>query len=168
MLTFPTYLLKTGRVPPLAMAEAIVAQRDSRPTLGELAVQTGMMTKAALDKILLQQRRRKIKIGQAAIAAGALTIADVEKLLEEQGRLEPDLVDVLVERGILSREIAEGERERFRAIEEDGALREEARTQRAAGSFACSVARLAELRPFSVAVRDAPALPSQPHLAPSH
>jgi HD-like signal output (HDOD) protein len=167
MLTFPTYLLKTGRVPPLAMAEAIIAQRDARPILGELAVQRGKLTPATVDKILAQQRRRKVKIGQAAIAAGALTVADVETLLSEQSSLEPDLVDVLVERGVLSRDVAEGERERFRAIEEDVTLQEEARTNRAAGSFACSVAMLRELRPFSTAVRDALDLLARSDVAPA-
>ena len=83
MLTFATYLLKTGSVPPLAMAEAIVAQRDARPTLGELAVAKGKLTRATIDTLVAAQLRRRIKIGQAAVDAGALTEADVEQLLDE-------------------------------------------------------------------------------------
>jgi len=166
MLTFPTYLLKTGRVPPLAMAQAIVAQRDARPCLGELAVQRGKATKSVIDKLLSQQRRRRVKIGQVAVDAGVLTRDDVDELLELQSDLEPDLVDVLVDQGTLSRDVAEGERDRFREIEQDIEARDGPR-ERARSSFACSVARLALLKPFSSAVREALDLLALPDVAPA-
>ncbi|HEX3593490.1 MAG TPA: HDOD domain-containing protein [Polyangiaceae bacterium] len=167
MLTFPTYLLKTGRVPPLAMAHAIVAQREARPTLGELAVARGKLTRAAIEKLVQQQRRRKLKLGQVAVDSGALTRADVDALLEEQASLEPDLVDVLVDHGTLTRDVAEGERERFREIAHDIEMRVGQRESYALGSFACSVARLSLLMPFSSAVREALGLLSNPDVAPA-
>jgi HD-like signal output (HDOD) protein len=166
MLTFATYLLKTGSVPPLAMAEAIVAQRESRPSLGELAVARGKITQAVLEALLLSQRRRRIKIGQAAVDAGALTEAEVEQLLEEQSSLEPDLADVLVNRGILTRDAAEEERARFRAIEEE-LERPPLRETKANASFASSVAKLSQLKPFSDSTREALDLLSDPHVAPA-
>jgi HD-like signal output (HDOD) protein len=167
MLTFATYLLKTGSVPPLAMAEAIVAQRDARPTLGELAVARGKLTRATIDTLVAAQRRRRIKIGQAAVDAGALTEADVEQLLDEQSSLEPDLVEVLVGRGILTRDVAEEERARFRAIEEELELRAGARLTKAHASFASSVAKLSQLKPFSGSTREALELLSNPDTAPA-
>lgn len=167
MLTFPTYLLKTGRVAPLAMAEAIVAQREARPSLGDLAVRRGKATKSLIEKLAVQQRRRKAKIGQVAVDAGVLTRDDVDALLEEQSSLEPDLVDVLVQRGALARDIAEGERDRFREIEQDIFARSGARESRAQDSFACSVARLATMKPFSRSVREALDLLAAPDTAPA-
>jgi HD-like signal output (HDOD) protein len=149
------------------MAEAIVAQRDARPTLGELAVARGKITKAAIEKLATTQRRRRIKIGQAAVDAGALTEADVAQLLEEQSNLEPDLVEVLVGRGILTRDAAEEERARFRAIEEEREVQAGARETRAAASFASSVARLSQLKPFSGSTREALSLLSNPDVAPA-
>jgi HD-like signal output (HDOD) protein len=166
MLTFPTYLLKTGRVPPLAMAQAILAQRDARPSLGELALRRGKLTKAAIEKLIQQQNRRRLRIGQVAVDAGVLTSHDVDQLLEEQSSLEPDLLDILVRQGTLARDIAEGERERFREIELDIAARG-AKKARARDSFACSVARLALVKPFSGAVRDALDLLATPDTAPA-
>lgn len=167
MLTFPTYLLKTGRVAPIAMAQAIVAQREARPSLGELAVQRGKASKPAIEKLVQQQRRHRLKIGEAAVDAGMLTRDDVEALLEEQSSLEPDLIEILVGQGTLARDIAEGERERFREIERDIASRSTAREAAARGSFACSVARLATMKPFSSAVRDALDLLSTPEAPPA-
>ncbi len=167
MLTFPTYLLKTGRVPPLAMAQAIVAQREARPTLGELAVARGKLTRAVIEKLVQQQRRRRIKIGQVAVDSGALTPDELGELLEEQTSLEPDLVDVLVNQGALARDVAEEERARFQQIEQELDEGIGAREKRAHRSFACSVARLSLLKPFSGVVREALSLLSNPDVAPA-
>ncbi|HEX4340084.1 MAG TPA: HDOD domain-containing protein [Polyangiaceae bacterium] len=167
MLTFPTYLLRIGRVPPLAMAAAIVAQRQARPTLGELAVAKGKLTRAVIDKLVQQQRRRRVKIGQVAVDSGALTRPELESLLDEQASLEPNLVDILVLQGALTRDVAEGEHERYLELERERELENGRSATHARDSFACSVARLSLLKPFSNAVREALTLLSNSDTAPA-
>ena len=86
---------------------AINARRQSRPAIGQLALQQRKLKVAQVFEILQKQAGTNRLFGETAVELGFLEPDDVHELLQLQASRTPPLSDVLERLGVLTPEQAE-------------------------------------------------------------
>ncbi len=96
-------LLSKGVISFSTLVEAILWQRRSRPSYGEIAVSMGVITDAELARIL-SSRRYGEKTGECAVRLGLVNSFSDRMIMERQRSLQKPLGEFFVERGIICSE----------------------------------------------------------------
>lgn len=86
---------------------AAVARRQTRPVIGQLAIKTRRLSIAQVFRILGEQGITGERFGEAALRLGAFDAKQLYELLRLQADLTPPLSDVLLDRGVLTKQEAE-------------------------------------------------------------
>ncbi|MCA9217759.1 MAG: hypothetical protein KDB27_32040 [Planctomycetales bacterium] len=102
---FACYLHKKGIITGDQFAEAVREQLSRRPLLGAIAIQSGKLSvKQVMRVFTVQADDLEKAFGELAIELGFLTEEDLAQLLLEQANSAPQLSEILVETGALTRE----------------------------------------------------------------
>jgi hypothetical protein len=106
-MLFGEFLLERGLVKEDDLVYALDEQQKNKMPLGQMAVQKGFMDSKALFKVLTEQRKRvrdANDFGQIAVEMGLLKQGQLEELVESQTTTSELVGNILVTKGLLSRE----------------------------------------------------------------
>ena len=106
-MLFGEFLLGQGLVEEDDLVCALDEQQKNKMPMGQMAVQKGLMDSKALFKVLTEQRKRvrdANDFGQIALEMGLLKQDQVEELVESQTTTSELVGNILVTKGLLSRE----------------------------------------------------------------
>jgi len=106
-MLFGEFLLERELVKEDDLVCALDEQQKNKMPLGQMAVQKGFMDSKALFKVLTEQRKRvrdANDFGQIALEMGVLKQDQVEELVESQNTTNELVGNILVTKGLLSRE----------------------------------------------------------------
>jgi hypothetical protein len=119
-MQFAMYLVDNGVLTCEEYYEASKLQQHSRPQLGALAIEARRLTVKQVFAVLsLQCDEPNTRFGELAVRLGYLTDGDISQLLAEQERRATPLLEVLVENGFLSAEVAEQHYAEYRRCLQD-------------------------------------------------
>jgi hypothetical protein len=106
-MLFGEFLLGQGLVKEDDLVSALDEQQKNKMPMGQMAVQKGFMDSKTLFKVLTEQRKRvrdANDFGQIALEMGMLKEDQVEALVESQNTTNELVGNILVTKGLLSRE----------------------------------------------------------------
>jgi hypothetical protein len=106
-MLFGEFLLGQGLVKEDDLICVLDEQQKNKMPLGQMAVQKGFMDSKSLFKVLTEQRKRvrdANDFGQIALEMGMLEKDQVEALVESQNTTNELVGNILVTKGLLSRE----------------------------------------------------------------
>jgi hypothetical protein len=95
------YLLEKGVITPQQLLLALELQKQSNPSLGQLAIAEGYLNDAGATKINLEQQRTDERFGTLAIQMGLMTESQVNALFQTQQSTRKFFGEILVEQGII-------------------------------------------------------------------
>jgi len=102
-----SFLVEREAVGTQDLAEALVAQRRSRPPLGAVAQEAGDMSRDEVESVLLYQRLdRSRRFGEIALDLGYLSNHQLDRNLRIQRSRERSLLQVLIDMSVLPRDRA--------------------------------------------------------------
>lgn len=110
---FATYLVKRGLVSPAEFVEALERELYSRPPLGRIALLERKITMRQLFSILKDQSDSHQPFGKIAVDLGFMSEEDLGNLLLKQANCKPDMIDFLVEMGVIDQATLAAEKEAF-------------------------------------------------------
>ncbi len=96
---FGLFLLKHGVITTDQLQEAVLAQKQDRLLLGQIALNRGLLSESQLLDILAAQSRSGKKFGQIAREKGFLTESQFQEILEVQSSNHVLLGEALVRKG---------------------------------------------------------------------
>lgn len=102
-LEFGQYLYNRGLVTYQQLIEALVWQRQQRPSIGELAVNFGWLKSEDTDRVTRTSGTAYSRFGEKAIRLGLLSSGQVQVLLRHQRTLHQKFGEYFIEHGILSK-----------------------------------------------------------------
>ncbi|MCK6546969.1 hypothetical protein L6R52_14055 [Myxococcota bacterium] len=111
------FLHNRGLITLSQLIAAVVWQRRSRPSVGELAVERRYLSLTDVLEVL-RRRGPGEYFCDAAVRCGFLTQGQADELLDEQRKLQRRIGDYFVEHGILSRQVVDRLAEEARAFQE--------------------------------------------------
>lgn len=106
-MLFGEFLLGQGLVKEDDLVGALDEQQKNKMPMGQMAVQKGFMDSKTLFKVLTEQRKRvrdANDFGQIALEMGMLKQDQVEELVESQNTTNELVGNILVAKGLLTRE----------------------------------------------------------------
>jgi hypothetical protein len=103
-LEFAITALVLGMVTVDEVQAATVARRQARPLIGELAIKNRRLSIHEVFQILGEQATTGEPFGEAAVRMGLLDAKGLNELLGLQTSVTPQLSEVLVEQGVLTRD----------------------------------------------------------------
>jgi hypothetical protein len=106
-MLFGEFILGQGLVKEDDLVSALDEQQKNKMPMGQMAVQKGFMDSKTLFKVLTEQRKRVADandFGQVALEMGMLKQEQVEELVESQNTTNELVGNILVTKGLLSRE----------------------------------------------------------------
>ena len=98
-MQFGMYLLTKGRINAAQLAAAVRRQMQTRPMIGNLAVEQEMLTTHEVQRVLSAQTDSHAPFGELAIEMGLLTQTEVNQLLALQVQRTESLGLILIEIG---------------------------------------------------------------------
>ena len=120
-MQFAMYLVDNGVISCEEFFEAFKLQLHSRPQLGALAIETRRLSFRQVFSILRTQcDEPNTMFGELAVRLGYLTEEDIAQLLAEQAGRAMPLLEVLVENGFLTSELAEHHYAEYRQCMKQG------------------------------------------------
>jgi hypothetical protein len=120
-MQFAMYLVDNGILSCEEFFEALKLQLHSRPQLGALAIETRRLSFRQVFSILRTQCDEPNSLfGELAVRLGYLTEEDIAQLLAEQAGRAMPLLEVLVENGFLTSELAEQHYAEYRQCMKQG------------------------------------------------
>lgn len=99
---FGTFLLGSGAITTEQLQDAVLAQKQDRVLLGQIAVDQGMLTYDELQAVLTEQQMSGNRFGQIAREKGLLTEEQFRAILQVQSGNHLLLGEALVRKGYLS------------------------------------------------------------------
>lgn len=106
-LEFGQYLYNRGLITYPQLIEALVWQRQQRPSIGQLAVNFGWLKSEDTTRVIRTRGTAYSRFGERAIHLGLLSTGQVQVLLRHQRNLHQKLGEYFIELGILSKEEVE-------------------------------------------------------------
>jgi hypothetical protein len=106
-LEFGQYLYNRGLITYPQLIEALVWQRQQRPSIGQLAVNFGWLKSEDTLRVVRTSGTAYSRFGERAIHLGLLSSGQVQVLLRHQRNLHQKLGEYFIELGILSRKEVE-------------------------------------------------------------
>jgi len=102
-MRFGEYAVAKKLVTEEYLKRALEIQRQSRETIGNLAVQSGLLSRQQNIQLLLELKKIGGHYGDLAMERGLLTEEQIQKLLNLQKMHVKHLAKVFVEMGVLSK-----------------------------------------------------------------
>jgi hypothetical protein len=84
------------------LRRALAARRDSRPPIGQIAVECRQLSVAEVFRVLEEQAVSNSPFGQLAVELGFLNPSELDDLLRRQIDCTPAISELLVTRGVLT------------------------------------------------------------------
>jgi curved DNA-binding protein CbpA len=106
-LEFGMFTYYQGKVTYQQLIEALVWQRRQRPTLGAIARRWGWLSEPKVAQVL-GHRGHAVRFGKKAVELGYLRPLQVEALLQHQRSLHKRIGQYFIEKGLLTKEEADG------------------------------------------------------------
>ena len=106
-LEFGMFTYYQGKVTYQQLIEALVWQRRQRPTLGAIARRWGWLSESKVAQVL-GHRGHAVRFGKKAVELGYLRPLQVEALLQHQRSLHKRIGQYFIEKGLLTKEEADG------------------------------------------------------------
>jgi hypothetical protein len=103
-LVLAIQLVRSGQITAEQLIDALELRIESRPQLGQLALQEGMLSLSQLFEVLAVQRIEGKAFGEIAVERQFMTRAQLATLLLMQREREPDVCEVLRNWGLVSEE----------------------------------------------------------------
>lgn len=103
-LPLAIHLVRSGQITAEQLIDALEHRIESRPQLGQLALQEGMLSLSQLFEVLAVQRIEGKAFGEIAVERQFMTRAQLASLLLMQREREPDVCQVILSWGLLTEE----------------------------------------------------------------
>lgn len=101
-MKFGLYLIERGEISAEQLIRAMILQVESRPPLGQLAIEEGLISAREVLSILrIQSDYAEDRFGEIGVEMGLLTRRDVASLLLTQSDRQPPLEQTLVQIGAI-------------------------------------------------------------------
>ena len=115
-MQFGLYLKNKGVITAEQLVAALEVQLATLPRIGQLAMEEGLLTAPEVFDVLHAQRETpQLRFGELALELGLMTPAQLEHLLILQTARKRPIAEILVAKGLLSKEQADREMAEFRS-----------------------------------------------------